>query len=138
MAESVSDIMSTPVLTLREEDNLLDIRRAMEAKGVRHVPVADGDKLVGLVTHRDILRLTGAEVDPSTATPDRLARAEEQTFVRDVMVTDVVSISADTTIPAAAQLLVDHHFGCLPVVDATGKLLGLVTDQDLLKYLARG
>lgn len=137
MAQSVRDIMSTDVMTLRPEDNLLAIREAMEALHIRHVPVVDDDKLVGLITHRDILRLTIADADPSRLSGTRLEEAQANTFVQEVMTTKIVTIPPETTVAKAAEMLVKHHFGCLPVVDASGKLVGIVTEHDLLKFLAR-
>ena len=81
MSHTVRDIMTTELVTLREEDNLLSIREGMEALHVRHLPVVDGEKLVGLITHRDILRLTYAELDAGDAQAERRSALAEQTFV---------------------------------------------------------
>jgi CBS domain-containing protein len=59
------------------------------------------------------------------------------TSVRDVMTEEVVTIGPDTTVEAAADLLAEHGYGAVPVVDASGKLVGLLRDEDLLVSEAR-
>ncbi len=135
MTLRVSDIMTTSVVTLTEEDNLASIRQGMEDLGLRHVPVVDGMSLVGLITHRDILRLTSAEIDPGgSAARVRLA---ESTFVTTVMTPNPKTCTPEATIEEAARAMVEGKFGCLPVVDETGMLMGIVTEHDLLKAIVK-
>lgn len=136
MAKTVADIMTTQVLTLREEDNLLAPGPEMELFGLRHLPVVDGKRLVGLVSHSDVLRLAMSSLagDSIHAAVDRAHHAE--TFVASVMTRDLVVASPDVTVAEAARRLVERKVGCLPVVDAQGHLLGIVTQHDLLEELA--
>ncbi len=132
MTHRVADIMTTPVITLDEEDNLKSIREGMDRFHLRHLPVVDGEKLVGLVTHRDILRLASAELDPAAKLR---APAIEDTFVSSVMTRDPQTCSPDTPVADAARLMYENKFGCLPVVDDDGNLVGIVTENDMLGYL---
>lgn len=124
--------MTRDIVTLSEEDNLEGIAAAMERYQFRHVPVVDAGRLVGMVSQRDVLRLAmsslldkgGAEVE---------ARLEEQTFVARVMTRDPVHVLADTTLGEAAELMVVHKVGALPVLDANQKLVGIVTTEDVLR-----
>ncbi|MBX3249222.1 MAG: CBS domain-containing protein [Myxococcales bacterium] len=129
--------MTTKLAVLREEDNLASILEDMESRHIRHLPVVDGDKLVGLITHRDLLRLSAAEIDPSKMVQARIEQRLQDKFVASVMTRDVATISPDTTIREAATKLVRNRFGCFPVVEADGTLVGIVTEHDLLEYLAR-
>lgn len=132
MAHRVADIMTSPVITLSEEDNLRSIREGMEKFHLRHLPVVDGEKLVGLITHRDILRLVSAELDPGAKVR---AGGVEDTFVSSVMTRDPATCTPDTPIAEAARLMYENKFGCLPVVDDEGNLVGIVTENDMLGYL---
>jgi CBS domain-containing membrane protein len=124
-ATTVADIMTRRVIYLREEDNLSRIVEGMEHFGLRHLPVLDGDKLVGMITHRDMLKiLTAAD------------RREEETFVASIMTRDPIAVGPDTTIAEAARLLIKARFGCLPVVDEHRNVIGIVTEHDFMKVLA--
>jgi len=122
---TVADIMTRRVIYLREEDNLALIADGMEHFGLRHLPVLDGDRLVGMITHRDMLKiLAGGEHREGTA------------FVASVMTRDPIAIGPDTAIADAARILLKARFGCLPVVDEDRNVIGIVTEHDFLKVLA--
>jgi len=131
---TVRDIMSREVVTLAEDDTLADARRCMAQGCIRHLPVVRGDRLVGLVTHRDLLAASfSVFVDRSERDERRLF---SQTPVRDLM-HDAVAVSPATRVREAAQLLIDNKFGCLPVVEADGTLVGIVTEADLVRLAVR-
>ena len=96
------------------------------------MPVVDGEKLVGLITHRDVLRLVSAELD---SVASARARAAEDTFVSSVMTRNPQTCAPDTPIAEAARQMYENKFGCLPVVDEEGNLVGIVTENDMLGYL---
>jgi len=131
---TVEAIMTHRMVTLNEEDNLADLEPSMAQFGLRHLPVVDGTRLVGLVSHRDVLRVQGSEIasSPLGAQVDKGTR--DKTFVAEVMHRDLVTVSPTTPAIEAAKILADHKFGCLPVVDGDGNLVGIVTDHDLLVY----
>lgn len=134
----VADIMTRQVVTLNEADNLLQLEEGMDRLSLRHLPVVDGDRLVGLMSHRDVLRLM---VGPSQATSPVSAaqrhNVAEHTFVAHAMTRDPTTVRPDTPLREAAELLATNKFGCLPVVEEGGRLVGIVTEHDFLKMLAR-
>lgn len=132
----VSEIMTREVVTLLEEDNLQNVAGGLERFRFHHIPVVDDRKVVGMLSQRDILRATVAGVDTGAAARTREARFLEQTFIRDVMQTNVVTARPDETIKVAAQRMLAHRFGALPVIDDDGDLLGIVTEHDILRTVA--
>jgi CBS domain-containing membrane protein len=128
------DIMSQELVTLAEDDTLADARRCMEQGRIRHLPVVRRGKLVGLVTHRDLLAASFSML------LDRSERAERNLFsrtaVREVM-QDAIAVSPDTSVREATRLLIDNKFGCLPVITDDGTLVGIVTEADLVRLAAR-
>jgi CBS domain-containing protein len=124
-AKTVADIMTRRVIYLREEDNLSRIVEGMEHFGLRHLPVLDGDRLVGMITHRDMLKILSAA-----------DRHEETTFVASIMTRDPIAVGPGTTIVEAARILIRARFGCLPVVDEHRNVIGIVTEHDFMKVLA--
>jgi CBS domain-containing membrane protein len=115
----VADLMTNQLRCLRETDNLADAMAAMQELFIRHVPVVDeAGGLVGIVTQRDLLSLEHKK-DPVTQ-------------LRDVMRTDVATVTPDTPLRTAAETMIYNKYGCLPVVD-DGELVGIITETDFLK-----
>ena len=127
----VRDLMTTQLFTLLESDSLYTAKQIMEMARVRHVPIVDAkDNFIGLITHRDMLSVAVSklsDIDPSTQ--DEL---DAGIPLREIMRMDVARVSSDTQLRDAAQMLLDHKYGCLPVVD-NGKLVGIITEADFLR-----
>jgi CBS domain-containing protein len=122
---TVSSIMSRESLvTLQEGESLEDAGQYLRLAHVRHLPVVHKGNLVGLLTQRDWLR---ALMGHSPADAWKI-------FVRDVMTRDVQTVTPDTPMQEAVALMLDNKFGCLPVVDPKRRLLGIVTETDLLRF----
>jgi len=132
---TVADLMTTELVTLVEEDGLSRAMKIFSELPIRHLPVTDGSRLIGMVSQRDALRWSGSAIDPSAFADAQAAKLARETFVAEAMVPDVVSVSGETSVVEAARLLLEHGFGCLPVVDGEGRLLGIVTETDLLRHL---
>jgi CBS domain-containing protein len=127
----VSEIMQREVATLREEDQLTVADDVMRLGSVRHMPVLAGEKLVGVVSNRDLL---GASLTSALEFGARERRAFLRSVeVREVMTRDVVSVGPDMPIAKAARILIERRIGCLPVVKGDDQLIGLVTETDLLR-----
>jgi len=132
---NVESIMSTELITLSMEDDLTDVLEGMEKLRVRHLPVVDGAKLVGLLSQRDVLRLSRDALSGAPGATEK-SRRLESSFIYDVMTRDVVTGHRDTSVSEAARLMVTGRFGCLPIVDDENNLIGIVTETDLLAHLA--
>jgi len=126
----VKDIMTSEVFVLHASQTLELVRSLMRIKHVRHVPIVDQDNsFVGLITHRDLLEQTIshlAEVDD-----DEQEYLDRHIHIMNIMKTDVLSVDPDMDVCSAITLLLDHKYGCLPVVTG-GKLVGIVTEADFL------
>lgn len=135
----VRDIMTRKVLCLFEEENLEHLAKGMQRFEFRHLPVIDEGKLVGIVSQRDYLQASVSNLDPDYELKD--ANLKHNIFVAEVMKSPVISVQPDTPLTEAAQLLRKNHFGCLPVTELDGTLVGIVTDYDFLglalRYLAQ-
>ena len=126
--QTVGQFMATDLFTLRPDD-LVDLAASvMDWRHIRHVPVEDEEGgLVGLVTHRALLRLLSRRTQAETANP---------LTVREIMKTDPVKVSSTTSTLEAMDLMRRNKVGCLPVVD-DGQLVGIVTSYDFLDASAR-
>jgi CBS domain-containing protein len=113
--------MHTGAETVRPDDTLQHAASLMQAADVGPLPVCDGDRVVGIITDRDItVRAVAAGKDPS------------RTPVRDAMTPDVVSVHADDDIDEVIELMRQHGIRRLPVIDG-GRLLGIVALADLAR-----
>ncbi|MBS1149156.1 MAG: hypothetical protein H6Q89_854 [Myxococcaceae bacterium] len=123
----VEDLMTRELITLKPDDNLAQADTFMNRGRIRHLPVVNSaGKLVGLVTHRDLLKVFA----------DRSREGAMEVRAGDVMTTGVSTVGPHTRLTAALKLMIDNKYGCLPVVDATDVLVGLITQFDLIKFAA--
>jgi CBS domain-containing membrane protein len=123
----VGDLMTHPVITLKQDDNIHLAMSLLHVRRIRHLPVIDdaGD-LIGLVSHRDLLPAQAAVLARPAAT------AEEFTVpVARIMRTRLWTVRPDTATLEAACIMFDHKVGCLPVLSGQ-TLVGIVTLADLL------
>src|SRR5690606_25913821 len=90
---TVADVMTREVVTILEEESLAGIEEGMERFRFHHLPVVDGKKLVGLLTHRDFMRIGSSPLEGGAV--ERTREREERTFVRDVMRTRVFTVRPD-------------------------------------------
>jgi CBS domain-containing protein len=126
--QTVGQFMTTDIFTTRPDD-LVDLAASlMDWRHIRHVPVEDDEgRLVGLISHRALLRLLvkGFGTDPT-----------KPVKVSDIMLTNFVTVSSNTPTIEAIEIMRRGGFGCLPVVDE-GHLVGIVTSYDFLEASTR-
>lgn len=126
----VRDLISGPPITIPPETPVLDARRVMQARSIRHLLVVEHGRLVGIITDRDI-RLNM----PSPATTLSVWEVNyllARLTVREVMTTGVIVVEPDRTAHEAASLLLAEKIGALPVLDGD-ELVGIVTETDFLR-----
>jgi len=127
----VSEVMESEIVTLAASDRLDLADDVMRLGHVRHIPVLDDGRVVGIVTHRDLL---AASLSKTLAFDPKQRRTFLHSVdVGEVMTRDVVTVAPDATLGEAAGLLLGRKIGCLPVVKPDGTLVGLVTETDLLR-----
>ncbi|WP_317447743.1 CBS domain-containing protein [Streptomyces collinus] len=138
----VSDVMTTPAVTVGRDARFKEIVRVMDERGVSAVPVVSGDgRVVGVVSEADLLpKEEFRDRRPTRSERKRLgsglAKAEGAT-AEEVMNTPAVTVRPDDTLARAARLMAVHHVKRLPVVDAEERLSGIVSRGDLLRVFLR-
>ena len=131
----VRDIMSRDVTTLKRNDQLTLADDIMNLGRIRHLPVMDDDErhLVGIVSQRDLFRGALAQALGYGRRAQR--KILDTLLVKDVMVSEPITTSPDTSLAEAARILGERKIGCLPVVEA-GRLVGIVTEADFVTLVA--
>jgi len=128
--------MSHPVLTLTPDESLEHAWILMEEARVRHLPVVDAQEhLLGLVTHHDLL----GSAPSRTSVPDERTRIRllARLTARDVMETHLVVASPDEPAAHAGDRMIGGKIGALPVITANGRLVGIITTEDLVRWATR-
>lgn len=143
---NVASMMSSPVHTVRKQSCVADVVRVMTEQRVSAVPVVDeGNKVIGVVTVSDLLpqarNAPASNIQLMSLGHDYVDRASlpdaYEQFARrnvcDVMKGHVITIRPELDIGAAAQLMMEHEIGAVPVVRADGELVGIVTRTDVAR-----
>lgn len=118
---TVREVMTREVLTIGPETPCDKARHLLDEHRIRHLPVVAGGRLVGMVSDRDV---RSAPVQSSGVIAGR------------IMTADPVTVTSETRVEHAARLMLDGHFGSLPVADGNA-LVGIVTYTDLLRAFVR-
>ena len=127
----ISAVMTLAPITVNPEDSLKTIHELFLKHGFHHVPVVNHDVLVGIVSYADYLRVLSNLFDNEAEkhTSERLLNAM---LAKDVMSTNIMSLKPDDTIDDALNLFEINQFHAIPIVDASGNLLGMVTTYDIV------
>lgn len=113
--------MTTEVFVVRENDLVELVAKIMEWRNIHHVPVVnDHNRVTGIITDKNIKKLSGTD--------------HKLIVAKDIMVQDVITVDADTSIEQANRIMIENKIGCLPILEL-GELVGILTKNDLNKLL---
>jgi CBS domain-containing protein len=125
--------MTKEVVKLNLSDDLTKAEKLFKKHHIRHIPVVKGNKIVGMLSYTDLLRISFADaVDDDEMDID--VTVYNMFSVEQVMARNLVKVSPETTIREVAEILSTREFHALPVVEDE-LLVGIVTTTDLIKYL---
>lgn len=130
----VERFMTAKPITASPDTSLRKALELLETHRIRHLPVVQSKRLVGIITDRDIRQM----LPSSLSVPEELERFRTwgaKVKVGEVMTRQVVSVTPDTRTEKAARLMVERRIGCLPVLRGS-TLVGIVTTIDLLRGMA--
>ena len=129
--EPISNLMSKEVITLSLTDTLYSAEKRMKINHIRHMPVVDGDELIGLLSLSDLQRISFIDAYSKEGTED--TPVYNMLSINDMMIKKPLTASPDTTILEVSKLLASKEFHSLPVVNSD-KLVGIITTMDLLNF----
>jgi acetoin utilization protein AcuB len=124
----VKNRMATDLLTVNEDIPVLEATKLMRENNIRRLPVVKGEKVVGIVTDDDLLR-----VSPSSATSLSVFEMNyllSKLLIKEVMSKPVITVDPEATLEEAALLMREKNIGALPVVSG-GKLVGIITESNI-------
>jgi len=131
----VNAFMTSSVETITPETPLIEAHRLMAVMRIRSLPVMKDDELVGIVTRTDLLNADPPRI--YNKGQKDLAWQVEHEKVERIMTQKVLTIKENDTVITAAKLMLDNKIHCLPVMNDQGKMVGILTDTDLLTLIVR-
>jgi CBS domain-containing protein len=114
------DIMNCPVFSMQRTSHLDMIRQEMQLKKIRHVPIVNEKKLLGMISDRDLLKLN-------------LSGAFSFLKAEEIMTKVIVVVEEETPIAQIARVLVQENISALPVINKKHELTGMISRTDILK-----
>ncbi len=131
--DPISAVMTQEVKTVQVDAPLSAVRRMFMPKHFHHVPILDGDKLVGIISARDMMRLSYEAYGSNEQDIDDSLDARHT--VCEIMQTELVTMCSDELVGHAVDILGDGAIHSVLIVDPEGAFVGIVTNIDLLEYL---
>jgi acetoin utilization protein AcuB len=132
---ALADIMSREVITVGLDDELSTLRKLFEAHRFHHVLVVERQRLVGVISDRDVLREMSPFVDTLGERTQDLATLRKK--AHQFMSRRLIVAHRDESVTDAVARLLDHSVSCLPIVTPDGHVAGIVSWKDLIRALAR-
>ncbi|NTV59436.1 MAG: CBS domain-containing protein [Deltaproteobacteria bacterium] len=129
----VENWMNQNVITVDADDSMLDATKLLKEHNIRHLPVLEKGKLVGVITDRDLKRASPS--DATTLEAHEILYLIANIKVREIMTRNPITVPYNFTIEEAAEILLQAKISGMPVVDKDGDVIGTITQTDLFKVL---
>ncbi|MGQ9506311.1 MAG: CBS domain-containing protein [Candidatus Bathycorpusculaceae bacterium] len=133
LAKNVEEVMSKNVVSCSPEDEVDNIWRLMQTKSLGGLPVAKNDRLVGIVTQKDLIQ-SGALLPTFESKKGRFRGSSK---ISSVMNTQVIAVTPSIKVIRVAKIMVSKDIGRVPVIDKEGKLIGIVDREDVVRLLVK-
>lgn len=127
----VADVMTKHPRSVQIDQTIGDVRAALADRRIHHLPVVDGERLVGIISTTDLLEFGFAPRDSNKDLDDYL---NDHFSIAQIMQADLVTIPSDSTVRDAARALTTGDLHAVPVVGENHKLVGIVTSTDIVSY----
>lgn len=130
---TVEKIMSHRVVSVDMDDTLKDIREIFEHVRFHHLLVMENDRLVGIISDRDLLKAVSPYASTQSERPRDAATMRKR--AHQIMTRKPITITVDDTVLEAIRSFIDDKISCLPVLNKDGSVAGILTWRDILKAI---
>lgn len=128
----IGEIMTENPASAPATATVADVVARLYELDVRHLPIVDGSQLVGIISDRDVRNVMVTSVDEAEVAA---IRSKLEQPIAELMAADVVTVTPETDVSEAIDLMLDERIGAIPVVSADGELAGIVSYVDILRAL---
>lgn len=132
---SLAHIMNTRVVTVTMDDTLEQVKEIFDNVRFHHLLVMEGQELIGIVSDRDLLKALSPHLNTVAETPKDRATLKKR--VHQIMTRHPISLQPENSVHDAIALFNRHLISCIPIVNAQGKPVGLVSWRDVFKVLEK-
>lgn len=132
----IADIMTENVHKISPSHTLEDLKTIFDSVNYRHLLVEENQKLVGIVSDRDVMKKNSPFL--GTETEDQRDHQQQQLKAAEIMSKKMITVNPDTIIEFASILLIENNISCLPVVNNDFGIEGIISWKDLLQFYVYG
>jgi acetoin utilization protein AcuB len=132
--QKVRDIMTTDVVTISMDETLLAAQSIFHERRFHHLIVVDNGRPTGVISDRDLLK----NLSPFVGTRMAERSQDVETLkkrIHQFMTRQLIAIDPDAMVNEAARVMINHRVSCLPVIEAGGNLVGIITMRDLVRWV---
>lgn len=137
----VEELMTTKVFVVEQDDYIDRVFFLIHYESIRHLPVVEKGKVIGIVSDRDLYKALGPKSNSSAIEETTGTNTTELHVVpkkvRHIMRRGVITVKRGTSAADAAALMADNRIGALPVVDKDNKLVGILSATDILRVFSK-
>ncbi|RRJ92372.1 CBS domain-containing protein [Paenimyroides tangerinum] len=127
----VSQIMAKALIVVNPTKKISEVNQMYNEYGIRHIPVVDGSKIIGVISKNDVQKLGFGTSEENSEALNAIYDSFE---LKNVMVKNPITVTADTNIKDVAEIFYNQSFHSLPVIE-NEEIVGIVTTTDIVKYL---
>ena len=132
--KTVGELMTRKVVTISPSDTIAQIEEGMQRFRFRHMPVVEDGKLVGLVTHRDLLHALSTTLSPVQDQRNAIIRTQP---AHRIMQKDLVTVRPDEPLLSVANSMWDRKLGCVLITEERDALVGILTEADFIRVVIK-
>ncbi len=135
----VEEIMTTKVFTVEQHDLIARVFFLINYEKIRHLPVVEKGKVIGIVSDRDLYKALGPKSN-SNAIEGSIKNSElhvVNTRVQNIMRRGVITTTTDAMVSEVAGIMAEHKIGAVPVINSNNKLVGIVSATDILRVFSK-
>lgn len=129
----VTAFMTQPVVSVAMDDTLARVKQLFEETAFHHLLVVQDQRLVGVISDRDLLRVLSPNIDTAAETVKDLACLNKK--AHQIMTRNPITLSAEATLPVAVNVFNEHVISCIPIVDNDNRVQGIVSWRDIMRTL---
>lgn len=135
--ESIAHIMSTDLVTANITESYSEVKARMASACVHHLPVVDNQRLLGIISDRDLLKYAISKAFQTGDAKDNDKLLDPHVSIEEIMTKNVITLKDSDTVKHAVEIFNEHSFHSIPVINDKEEVVGIVSAVDVMNYFLR-